>query len=172
MEGAVSPFPLDLFWCFNSGVIVLEKFIIPQDYYEKNIYYTDRFEGITKTEKGLIKSKPLKDDIRRFESYKEFIKGSEILDFGCGRGDFIQLTQKISKKSIGLEINKANREYINNIGITYREVISVLKECNRIGFHTHITRELQMELAPEDYVTLILLGVIGFYILYFILKGE
>ena len=26
--------------CINSGVIVLEKFIISEDYYEKNIQYT------------------------------------------------------------------------------------------------------------------------------------
>ena len=100
---------LNVLKCINSGVIVLEKFVIPEEYYEKNIHYTDEFKGNTETVEGLIKSKPLEDDFRRFESYKELIKGSEILDFGCGRGGFIQLSNKISKRSVGLEINITNR---------------------------------------------------------------
>ena len=102
---------LNVLKCISSGVIVLEKFITPEKYYEKNIHYTNESEGNTKTVKGLIESKPLDDDIRRFESYKELIKGSEILDFGCGRGGFIQLSKKISKRSVGLELNITNREY-------------------------------------------------------------
>ena len=81
-----------------------------KEYYEKNIHYTDEFKGNTETVEGLIESKPLEDDIRRFESYKELIKGSEILDFGCGRGGFIQLSQKISKRTVGLELNRKNSE--------------------------------------------------------------
>ena len=97
---------LNVLKCINSGVIVLEKFIISEDYYEKNIHYTDKFKGNTETVEGLIKSKPLEDDIRRFESYKELINGSEILDFGCGRGGFIQLSKKISKLLMLNIINK------------------------------------------------------------------
>ena len=118
---------LKVFRCIKSGVIVLEKFVIIEEYYEKNIHYTDEFKGNTETVEGLIKSKPLEDDIRRFESYKEFISGSEILDFGCGRGGFIQLSNKISKRSVGLELNKTNREYLNNIGI---QCINTLSELN------------------------------------------
>ena len=113
--------------CINSGVIVLEKFIISEDYYEKNIHYTDDFKERTKTEEGLIESKPLDDDFRRFESYKELINGSEILDFGCGRGGFIKLTKKISKRSVGLELNIINREYLNNIGV---QCVNKLSELN------------------------------------------
>nr|MBT6353843.1 hypothetical protein [Pelagibacteraceae bacterium] len=117
---------LNVLKCKNSGVIVLEKFIISEDYYEKNIHNTDEFKGNTETIKGLIKSKPLEDDIRRFESYKELISGSEILDFGCGRGGFIQLSNKISKRSVGLELNKTNREYLNNIGVQCVNTLSEL----------------------------------------------
>tara|TARA_B100000787_G_C16189443_1_gene296542 strand:+ start:1484 stop:2404 length:921 start_codon:yes stop_codon:yes gene_type:complete len=118
---------LNVLKCSNSGVIVLESFIIPEDYYEKNIHYTDEFKGRIETAKGMIESKPLEDDLRRFESYKELIKGSEILDFGCGRGDFIKLSKKISKRSVGLEINKKNRDYLNNIGV---QCVNTLTELN------------------------------------------
>jgi 2-polyprenyl-3-methyl-5-hydroxy-6-metoxy-1,4-benzoquinol methylase len=113
--------------CMNSGVIVLEKFIISRDFYEKNILYTHELKGNTKTVEGWIKSKPLEDDIRRFESYKELINESEILDFGCGRGGFIELSKKISKRSVGLELNIKNREYLNSIGV---QCINKLSELN------------------------------------------
>ena len=135
---------LNVLKCIRSGVIVIEKFVIPEEYYENNIHYTDEFKGNTETVEGLIESKPLEDDIRRFESYKELIKGSEILDFGCGRGGFIQLTQEISKKSIGLEINNKVREYNNNTGIT---CIKSLAELNDDKFDlitlNHVFEHLQ-----------------------------
>ena len=81
----------------------------------------------TKTVKGVIESIALKDDIRRFESYKELIKGSEILDFGCENGDFLLLSKEISKRSVGVEITKENREYTNSIGI---ECVNTLSELN------------------------------------------
>jgi 2-polyprenyl-3-methyl-5-hydroxy-6-metoxy-1,4-benzoquinol methylase len=114
--------------CIKSGVIVLEKFVIPENYYEKNIHYSNNHADTTETVKGVIKSKPLEDDIRRFKSIEELIKGSEILDFGCGRGGFIELSNKISKRSVGLEINKVNRERINNIGFQCVKKLSELKE--------------------------------------------
>ena len=102
---------LNVFKCIKSGVIVLEKFVTSEEYYEKNNHL-----------------KTFEDDIRRFESYKELIKGSEILDFGCGRGGFIQLSKKISKRSVGLELNITNREYLNNIGVQCVNTLSELKD--------------------------------------------
>jgi 2-polyprenyl-3-methyl-5-hydroxy-6-metoxy-1,4-benzoquinol methylase len=122
---------LNVLKCIKSGVIVLEKFVVPEKYYEENLNNTKEFKGNTKTFESIIESKPLEDDIRRFESYKEMIKGSEILDFGCGRGDFIQLSEKVSKRSVGLELNRINREYLNNIGI---ECINTLSELNEDKF--------------------------------------
>jgi 2-polyprenyl-3-methyl-5-hydroxy-6-metoxy-1,4-benzoquinol methylase len=122
---------LNVLKCIKSGVIVLEKFLIPEEYYEKNIRYNDKIKGNTETVDGLIKSKPLEDDIRRFESIKELIKDSKILDFGCGRGGFIQLTKEISERSVCLELNEVNRDYLNNIGI---QCVSTLSELNEDKF--------------------------------------
>ena len=72
---------LNVLKCIRSGVIVVEKCVTPEEHYEKNIYYTHKHKENIRTVKGLIKSKLLEDDIRRFESYKELIKGSEVLDF-------------------------------------------------------------------------------------------
>ena len=114
--------------CANSGVIILERYVLPESYYEENVEYGVEFRGTTKTIKGSVKSKPLDDDIRRFKSYKELIKGSDVLDFGCGRGDFVQLSNKISKRTVGLEINSTNREYVNSLGIQCVETLPELNE--------------------------------------------
>ena len=118
---------LNVLKCKRSGVIVLEELSIPEKYYENNLQYTNEFKGIIQTSKGIIESKPLEDDIRRYEAYKHLIKGSNILDFGCGNGGFIRQSKKISKRSVGLEINKKNREYLNNIGV---ECVYQLSELN------------------------------------------
>ena len=114
--------------CVNSGVIVLERMVLPENYYETNVQHGIKFWGTTGTVKGTVKSQPLEDDIRRFESYEELIKGSEVLDFGCGRGGFVNLSRKISKRTVGLEINSINREYINSTGVQCVEALSELNE--------------------------------------------
>jgi len=118
---------LKVFKCLKSGVIVLEKCESTEEYYKNNIHYADEVKGNTITLEGLIKSKPLEDDFRRLESYKDVIRGSEILDFGCGKGDFIQLSKDISQRSVGIELNLINREYLNSIGI---ECLTKLSELN------------------------------------------
>jgi len=114
--------------CTKSGVIVLERAETDNTYYEENTHYTNKIKGNTKVNNELIVTKPLEDDIRRFELYKELIKDSNVLDFGCGRGGFLQLTKQISNKSVGLELNKVNRKFINSIGIECVESLFELSD--------------------------------------------
>ncbi len=46
------------------------------------------------------------DDLRRYKYMKKYIKNKSVLDFGCGIGTFIKLSNKITKECHGLEINK------------------------------------------------------------------
>jgi len=101
--------------CSKSGVIVLEKYLKNDDYYKENVNYHNEFIEKTETSNGAIKSKPIQDDLRRYDSYKELIKDSDILDFGCGRGGFLSLSTQISKTSFGVEINKKNCQLVNNL---------------------------------------------------------
>ena len=100
---------------------------------KKNIHQTYESKVSTKTVKGVIESIALKDDIRRFESYKELIKGSEILDFGCENDDFLLLSKEISKRSVGEEVTKENREYTNSIGIKCVNTLSELNEARLVN---------------------------------------
>jgi 2-polyprenyl-3-methyl-5-hydroxy-6-metoxy-1,4-benzoquinol methylase len=154
---------LNVLKCNKSGVIVLERVEVSESYYEENIHYTNEFKGETHVQNGVILSTPLEDDIRRFESYKDLISNSEILDFGCGRGGFIKLTQEVSKRSVGLELNKINRKYINDIGVQCVNHLSELKDekfdvitLNHVFEHLNdpinILKELQSHLKSNGVI--------------------
>ena len=118
--------------CSRSDVIVVEKCVLSEKYYEENLNYTLIGNVSYESSKGSFKRmKNPTDDIRRFKSYKELIKGADILDFGCGRGDFLSLSKEISKRVVGLEINRKNCKYLNDIGI---ECITTLSELNEDKF--------------------------------------
>ena len=122
---------LNVLKCNKSGVIVLEKYLLPENYYENDIYRNVSFntvKGFNAVKERVVLNRSTNDNLRRFESYKELIKNSDVLDFGCGRDGFIKLTQKISKKSIGLEINNANREYVNSTGVNCIKSLSELND--------------------------------------------
>ncbi len=128
--------------CNKSGVIVLERVEIDDTYYEENIHYTNEFKGQTHVGNKAIETEPLEDDIRRFESYKDLIQDSDILDFGCGKGGFINLTKEISNKSVGLELNKVNRTYINDIGIQCVETLTELNSTFDVITLNHVFEHL------------------------------
>jgi 2-polyprenyl-3-methyl-5-hydroxy-6-metoxy-1,4-benzoquinol methylase len=119
---------LNVFKCSDSGVIVLEEIMTSEEYYEENILYTNENQEKVETSQGVKSLKLLNDDLRRFDSYKELINDSEVLDFGCGRGGFLKLASEISKKSVGVELNAQNISYINNFGIDCVRDLSELNE--------------------------------------------
>ena len=98
--------------CKKSGVIVLDQILRNKQY-----YIEAEKKGYTYLSDGLIKPKHLEDDLRRFESYKGYSKNSDVLDFGCGNGEFLSLIEKNSKSSIGIELNQDNANFVNNMGI-------------------------------------------------------
>ena len=115
--------------CKKSGVIILEHSSMSKDHYENNFHYAqDRTSREYNSVKGKIHLNMLDDNLRRFESHKDLIRGSEVLDFGCEKGNFLQLTKKISKRSVGVELNKKNCDYLNNIGIQCVNKLSDLNE--------------------------------------------
>ena len=112
--------------CNKSGVIVLSEIRTNQEYYEENQNYSSE-ENITNTEEGNITSPPLDDDLRRFNDYKNKIKGKNILDFGCGKGGFLSFSKKIAKGVLGVELNTENRSKLISQGI------SCVKDLKEIG---------------------------------------
>jgi len=103
----------------ETGSLILDKCVNDvQDYYIKNKNYTLK-ENKTLIANTLTSTPPLEDDIRRFNLYNKILTNKSILDFGCGRGEFLKKlkTEGVSSNLIGVELNEINREIINRDGI-------------------------------------------------------
>ena len=108
---------LNVLKCDDSGIIVLEEIQLEENYYEHNKEYSPEKKQEVKTTDNIVKSEPLEDDIRRFNTYTHLIKDSSVLDFGCGSGAFLFLSSEIASSCTGIELNQDNRANINNGGI-------------------------------------------------------
>ena len=105
----------------KSKIIFLEKFITNTDYYSSLKYKGDDRKKteknkkkkliILKTTSGYIKSPTLEDDIRRINTFQSAIKNKNLLDFGCGWGDFLRGLKK-AKSLNGFELRKECIDYV------------------------------------------------------------
>lgn len=121
--------------CQKSGVMVLDKIINNDEYYEKNIEYQKKM-GTIVVNNEKIKSKPLEDDLRRYQQYKLKFENKTVLDFGCGQGGFITLITKVSKKTVGIELNDFNRKMLVENGYDIRKNIGELNNGEKFDFIT------------------------------------
>lgn len=118
----------------NSKIIFLEKYDKKKNYYIKK--KTNRKFFLKKSVSNLafedkkILTQNLDDDYRRFLQFKKLIKNKSILDFGCGKGRFIKMCKKISKKSYALEVNKDYIKELKKILTTKKD----LKNFNKTKF--------------------------------------
>ncbi|RPG62242.1 MAG: class I SAM-dependent methyltransferase [Flavobacteriaceae bacterium TMED238] len=119
--------------CHKSGVIVLDKIVNNHGYFEKNIHYQKKKQTTVVNDKK-IKSKPLEDDLRRFEQYKLKFKNKTVLDFGCGQGGFIQLIDELTKKTVGIELNDVNRKKLVKSKYDIRKNIGDLRDGEKFDF--------------------------------------
>ena len=103
---------LNVLKCTRSGLIVLEEVLTNKDYYVKA-----EKRGSTTASGVQINPQHLEDDLRRFETHKKFLQDKEVLDFGCGIGGFLQLTDRVSKNSVGMELNQEHVQIINDMNI-------------------------------------------------------
>lgn len=51
------------------------------------------------------------DTIRRVKLTSEMCKGKDVLDFGCGFGEYLSEIKKISNFAVGVELGKEERDY-------------------------------------------------------------
>ena len=85
----------------NSKIIFLKKKVTDDKYY--TIYNEDKkIKNIKKISYTRIKNKntivsaSLNDDLRRFFTFKKYLKNKIVLDFGCGWGGFLsKIKQKL-----------------------------------------------------------------------------
>lgn len=78
----------------ESEFLILDQCVEDlNDYYSLNENYSKE-EHYILIQDTYEKTPALEDDRRRYFMYYKFIKDSSILDFGCGKGGFLQLLQE------------------------------------------------------------------------------
>ncbi len=118
----------------RSGVIYIDEFYVGDkayvdgDYRPKN--YVDSFESKA-------------DCRRRFESFRKFYIGKDILDFGCGAGDFLGEVKSDCRSVIGVELQENYVHELNLDGIECHKILSSIdEESLDVAFTFHVLEHL------------------------------
>lgn len=104
---------IDVYRCQECGTKFLSRFN-KTDYEKGEMYETNYLSGLDIEER--IK-KFHDDDYRRYEMTKALCKNKKVLDFGCGFGGFLSLIESETQLCNGVELGKAEREYLEKKGI-------------------------------------------------------
>ena len=117
----------------KSKIIFLEKYITTNDYYS-SLKYKDGRKVLKKSKKiilnvkttsGNIKTTVIEDGRRRATQFKKILNKKDILDFGCGWGEFLKNIKNYKSLS-GIELRK---ECINHIKLNIKK-ISITDDIN------------------------------------------
>lgn len=108
-----------------SKVIFIEDYYVGDDEYESGKY--------RETPKLLTKAvgrdfEDVTDSERRFNSYRQFLTGKVICDFGCGAGSFLKRSQSAATNVYGVELQQGFLDDLNSVGI---ECHTSLQEIDR-----------------------------------------
>ena len=103
----------------KTKIIFLEKYLTSTQYYSSLKYKIDdiKIKGKTKkivnvkTFSGNIRATKIEDDYRRADQFEKYLKNKNILDFGCGWGDFLRNIKNYKSLS-GIELRKECINYI------------------------------------------------------------
>ncbi|MBX2834227.1 MAG: class I SAM-dependent methyltransferase [Micavibrio sp.] len=143
--------------CEKSGVIALDQQLDNEEkFYKENKHYTILNHTVTKD--GLINTVKLDDAQRRFEAYKELIAGKKLLDFGCGKGDFLNLAKNITASAAGVELTIENRKNLNEAGIRCYETIEQFPADEQFDVITlnhvyeHLSKPIEILNAIRPYL--------------------
>jgi len=113
----------------HTGVIFIDA------YDEDKTIYPDEKDEDT----GLSIFEDTLDLQRRLNDYRQFVFNKDILDFGCGKGDFLLKVQSSAKSVRGVEIDKKYLTFLNSKNIPCYESIEDIDNASLdtvFGFHS------------------------------------
>ena len=110
----------------KTNVIFLKRYVTGKKYYQDIQLHDDRplFKKSQKkmnkvlTSSGHISTPFLSDDLRRVNEFKKIIKNKDILDFGCGWGNFLSMIKNAKSKN-AVEVGK---EFLQLIKKNYKDI--------------------------------------------------
>ena len=99
--------------CTSCGLVMLSsQDHIRDDHYENSGMHDELEPDI---ESWIKLTHP--DDERRFQFLKNEIINKNILDFGCGNGNFLQIAKKSAARAEGVELERAMHPFFNKSGL-------------------------------------------------------
>lgn len=109
--------------CGHCGLVFLSSFDhINEQFYEQS----SMLGGVVDLRKYRVNS--LNDDQRRYGLLKESLLNKRVLDFGCGGGGFLKLTEEVATSVAGVELDSSIRQALNEI-----DRIQVFRTVNDIS---------------------------------------
>lgn len=94
------------------------------------------------------------------KQYLPYFKGKEnVVDLGCGRGEFLELMKENQIKAVGVDLYQEFVNYCNmlELNAVHADAISYLKSCDKVGgifagqLAEHLTLEQLLELCEVAY---------------------
>jgi 2-polyprenyl-3-methyl-5-hydroxy-6-metoxy-1,4-benzoquinol methylase len=83
------------------------------------------------------------DDERRFEQFRSFIVGKDVLDFGCGNGGFLNLCRSWANKLSGHEIQPDATEALKRDGLHINGIEGPYDTVTMFHVLEHLTNPLE-----------------------------
>jgi 2-polyprenyl-3-methyl-5-hydroxy-6-metoxy-1,4-benzoquinol methylase len=98
-----------------SQIIYIDDFYTGDNTYVDGAYRADKQINL-QTKNNDFES--ASDAQRRFDSHFRFVAGKKVVDFGCGRGDFLRLIKAECEDVFGVELQQNYVDALNDDGIT------------------------------------------------------
>jgi len=122
-----------------SGVIFIDEYYVGNYEYKTGKYRTQIKPFVRITGRDY---EDVTDSERRFNSYRQFIAGKSVCDFGCGAGNFLKLSVPIAKNVCGIELQQDFVEALNKDGLLCFQNINKLKHEQDSIFLFHCLEHL------------------------------
>lgn len=114
---------IDVLKCNECGLVFLSSF----EHIHNGFYENSQMSPDIRKKDEWKKSTSV-DNLRRVNTLSALIKNKDVLDFGCGKGGFINCAEEKTRSICGIELDKATRDELNNEGYCIWES---LDQCNR-----------------------------------------
>ena len=102
-----------------SGIIFIKDSYVGDSIYEKGAY---------RAEQSRSSYESIRDAERRLGSALQYVAGKEVLDFGCGRGEFLKLACVHARKAVGIELQKDFVDVLNQDGINCHSSLDAIPD--------------------------------------------
>lgn len=135
-------FPLE---CENCGLVQLSSFA----HINENFYEDSHMHDNMTIDYALISQRNKEDTERRFHQFKEVIAHKDILDFGCGIGDYLIKSKDIALSVCGVEPEKQYIPYYQENGIEVYPSLEKIPSAKKFDVITlfHVLEHLKDPVA-------------------------